>query len=84
MEIGIHGGGGPQVGKVTCFGGVENNPPLHAILQPRHPWVQTTCFGVYCFSTLTCWSCCKLQCCDFLLLPLGPVYMKVGDPRKVK
>ena len=49
-----HGGGGPQVGEVTCLGGVKNNPPLHAILQLRHPGVhflkiiecwQTTCFG---------------------------------------
>ena len=35
----LHGGGGPQVGEVTCLGGVKNNPPLHAILQPRHPGV---------------------------------------------
>ena len=31
--------GGPQVGEVTCLGGVKNNSPLHAILQPRHPGV---------------------------------------------
>ena len=35
----LHGGGGPQVGKVTCLGGVKNNYPLHAILQPRHSGV---------------------------------------------
>ena len=36
----LHGGGGPQVDEVTCLGGVKkNNPPLHAILQPRHPGV---------------------------------------------
>ena len=34
------GGGGPLVGQVTSLGGVKkNNPPLHAILQPRHPGV---------------------------------------------
>jgi len=32
----LHGGGGPQVGEVTRLGGVKNNSPLHAILQPRH------------------------------------------------
>ena len=35
----LHGGGAPQVGEVTCLGGVKNNPSLHAILQPRHPGV---------------------------------------------
>ena len=25
------------MGEVTCLGGVKNKPPLHAILQPRHP-----------------------------------------------
>ena len=36
----LHGSGGPQVGEVTRLGGVKkNNPPLHAILQPRHPGV---------------------------------------------
>ena len=35
----LHGGGGPQVGEVTCLCEVKNNPPLHAILQPRHPGV---------------------------------------------
>ena len=35
----LHGGGGPQVGEVTRLGEVKNNPPLHAILQPRHPGV---------------------------------------------
>ena len=40
MRAGLHGGGGPRVGEVTCLGGVKkNNPPLHAIVQPRHPWV---------------------------------------------
>ena len=31
----LHGGGGPQVGKVTCLGlgKKNNNPPLQAILQ---------------------------------------------------
>ena len=33
----LHGGGGPQIGEVTRLGGVKINPPLHAILQPRHP-----------------------------------------------
>ena len=29
----LHEGGGPQVGEVTCLGGIKkNNPPLHAIL----------------------------------------------------
>ena len=33
--------GGAQVGEVTCLGEVKkkNNPPLQAILQPRHPGV---------------------------------------------
>ena len=36
----LHGCEGPQVGEVTCLGGVKkNNLPLHAILQPRHPGV---------------------------------------------
>ena len=35
----LHGDGGPQVDEVTCLCGVKNNPPLHAILQPRHPRV---------------------------------------------
>ena len=35
----LHEGGGPQEGEVTCLGGVNNNPPLHALLQPRHPGV---------------------------------------------
>ena len=35
----LHGGGGPQVGEVTCLAGVKKNPPLHAVLQPRHPGV---------------------------------------------
>ena len=32
----LHGGGGPQVGEVPCLCAVKSNPPLHAILQPRH------------------------------------------------
>ena len=29
----LHEGGEPQVGEVTCLGGIKkNNPPLHAIL----------------------------------------------------
>ena len=28
-----------QIGEVNPLGGVKNNPPLHAILQPRHPGV---------------------------------------------
>ena len=29
----LHEGGGPQVGEVTCLGGIKkNNLPLHAIL----------------------------------------------------
>ena len=28
-----------QIGEVTPLGGVKNIPPLHAILQPRHPGV---------------------------------------------
>ena len=28
-------GGGPQIGEVTHSGGVKNNPPLYAILQPQ-------------------------------------------------
>ena len=35
----LHGSGGHQVGEVTCLGWVKNNPPLHAILQPRHSGV---------------------------------------------
>ena len=41
----LHGGGGPQVGEVTRLRGVKkkkkkwNNPPLYAILQPRHAGV---------------------------------------------
>ena len=35
----LHGGGGPQVGEVTCLGGVKNNPPLNTILQHSHPGV---------------------------------------------
>ena len=35
----LHGGGRPQEGEVTCLGGENNNPPLHALLQPRHPGV---------------------------------------------
>ena len=35
----LHGGGEPQVGEVTCFCGVKNNRPIHAVLQPRHPGV---------------------------------------------
>ena len=36
----LHGGGGHQVGEVTRSGGVKNNnPPLHAILQPHYPGV---------------------------------------------
>ena len=35
----LHGGRGPQVGEVTRLGEVKNNPPLRAILQPRHPGV---------------------------------------------
>ena len=35
----LDGGGGLQVGEVTRSGGVKNNPPLHAILQPRDPGV---------------------------------------------
>ena len=35
----LHEGGGPQIGEVTPLGGVKNNPPLHAILQPPHPGV---------------------------------------------
>ena len=31
---------------------------------------QSTCFGDKCSSTLMCCSCCNLQCCGFLLLPL--------------
>ena len=31
---------------------------------------QTTFFRGWCFFTLACCSCCKLQCCGFLLLPL--------------
>ena len=37
----LHEGGGPQIGEVTPLGGVKNNPPLHAILQPRHPGVHS-------------------------------------------
>ena len=33
------GGEGPKVGEVTRLGGVKNNPPLHEILQTRHPGV---------------------------------------------
>ena len=36
----LRGSGGPQVGEVTRLGGVKNNPPLHVILQPRHPGVR--------------------------------------------
>ena len=35
----LRGGGGPQISEVTRLGGGKNNPPLHAILQPRHPGV---------------------------------------------
>ena len=36
----LHGGGRPQVSEVTCLGEVKkNNPPLQAVLQPRHPGV---------------------------------------------
>ena len=28
----LHGGGGPQVGEVTCLGGVKNSPRLHVNL----------------------------------------------------
>ena len=35
----LHEGGGPQLGDVTRLGGVKNNPPLYAILQPRHPGI---------------------------------------------
>ena len=85
----LHGCGEPEVGEVTCLGGVKNISPLHAILQPRHPGVQslkiiewslstttkkkcwqTTCFGDQCTSSLTCCSCCNLQCNSFLLLTL--------------
>ena len=39
----LHGCGEPEVGEVTCLGGVRNNSPLHAILQPRHPeWSLST------------------------------------------
>ena len=45
----LHEGGEPQIGEVTPLGGVKkNNPPLHAILQPRHP-------GVH-FLKITEWS----------------------------
>ena len=33
----LHGGWGHQVGEVSRLGGVKHNPPLHAILQARHP-----------------------------------------------
>ena len=35
----LHGDGGPQAGEVNCLCGIKNNPPLHAILQTRHPGV---------------------------------------------
>ena len=39
MRACLHGGGGPQVNEVTRLGGVKKNPPLYAMLQPRHPGV---------------------------------------------
>ena len=44
----LHRGGGPQIGEVIRLGGIKNNPPLHVILQPRHP-------GVHVFK-ITEWS----------------------------
>ena len=45
----LHEGGGPQIGEVTRLGWLKKNyPPLHAILQPRHPGVQ--------FPKITEWS----------------------------
>ena len=35
----LHGDGGPQAGEANCLCGIKNNPPLHAILQTRHPGV---------------------------------------------
>ena len=34
-----HECGGPQISEVTRLGGVKNDPPLDAILQPLHPGV---------------------------------------------
>ena len=34
----LHGGGGPQVGEVTCLGGVKNSPRLHANLTAPPFW----------------------------------------------
>ena len=34
----LHGGGAPQVGEVTCLGGVKNNPSLHAYLTTPPSW----------------------------------------------
>ena len=85
----LHGGGGPQVGKVTCLGGVKKisllykqsyNPAIPGcafsrLLNGREAgkqekcW-QTMCFADKCTSTLTCCSCCNLQCNGFLLLTL--------------
>ena len=39
MRACLHGGGGPQVNEVTRLGGVKKNPPLYAMLQPRHSGV---------------------------------------------
>ena len=36
------------MGEVIRLGGIKNNPPLHVILQPRHP-------GVHAFK-ITEWS----------------------------
>ena len=49
----LHGGGGPQVREETCLGGVKNNPPVHAVLQPRHPGVHFLKIIVWSLSTET-------------------------------
>ena len=49
----LHGCGEPEVGEVTCLGGVKNNSPLHAILQPRHPGVHSLKIIEWSLSTST-------------------------------
>ena len=46
-------GGRPQIGEVTPLGGVKNNPPLRAILQPRQPGEQFLKITEWSLSTLT-------------------------------
>ena len=49
----LHGCGEPEVGEVTCLGGVRNNSPLHAILQPRLPGVHSLKIIEWSLSTST-------------------------------